>query len=335
MQKKQPNIVLGVTNPFLLREFANIDAVLLLPNPTSIKSKSSSTLFGLLSSSLSTATTTTTYDTNVHIVSNNETLETIHDDWVHANKSKIGGLLCLRNRSSLLPDKDIQRRLMTLSATVDAGTTTTLAGKSEKIIVGGMLLREHFRRLTTTLLKPFESLFSNSDDPFSSFITTKTISSLFLSNSTSTILNSTSMNDIISNLSSNSNLMLTMPSILQRSEWKSIIIKFSQSRTFLAWKTSRQDLLVIKIWLETCWFCKNMTNKQFFKLFDIITVSSNDINYDIYEKVLKKLVCVIDFLTNIRSAGKWLIQENDADVLIKAMKSHLDYLIMKVSEYKN
>jgi hypothetical protein len=78
-----------------------------------------------------------------------------------------------------------------------------------------------------------------------------------------------------------------------------------------------------------------MTNKQFFKLFDIITVSSNDINYDIYEKVLKKLVCVIDFLTNIRSVGKWLIQENDADVLIKAMKSHLDYLIMKGSEYKN
>jgi hypothetical protein len=125
MQKKQPNIVLGVTNPFLLREFANIDAVLLLPNPTSFKSKSSSTLFGLLSSSLSTATTTTTYDTNVHIISNNETLETIHDDWVHANKSKISGLLCLRNRPSLLPDKDIQRRLMTLSTTADAGTTTT------------------------------------------------------------------------------------------------------------------------------------------------------------------------------------------------------------------
>ena len=71
-----------------------------------------------------------------------------------------------------------------------------------------------------------------------------------------------------------------------------------------------------------------MTNKQFFKLFDIITVSSSDINYDMYEKVLKKLVCVIDFLTNIRSVGKWLIQEYDADVLIKAMKSHLDYLIM-------
>ena len=125
MQKKQPNIVLGVTNPFLLREFANIDAVLLLPNPTSFKSKSSSTLFGLLSSSLSTATTTTTYDTNVHIISNNETLETIHDDWVHANKSKISGLLCLRNRPSVLPDKDIQRRLMTLSTTADTGTTTT------------------------------------------------------------------------------------------------------------------------------------------------------------------------------------------------------------------
>ena len=126
MQKKQPNIVLGVTNPFLLREFANIDAVLLLPNPTTFKSKSSSTLFGLLSSSLSTATTTTTtYDTNVHIISNNETLETMHDDWVHANKSKISGLLCLRNRPSLLPDKDIQRRLMTLSTTVDAGSTTT------------------------------------------------------------------------------------------------------------------------------------------------------------------------------------------------------------------
>jgi len=78
-----------------------------------------------------------------------------------------------------------------------------------------------------------------------------------------------------------------------------------------------------------------MTNKQFFKLFDIITVSSSDINYDMYEKVLKKLVCVIDFLTNIRSVGKWLIQEYNADVLIKAMKSHLDYLIMKVSEYKN
>ena len=208
-----------------------------------------------------------------------------------------------------------------------------------------MLLREHFRRLTNTLLKPFESLFSKSDDPFSSFITTKTISSLFLSNTTSTTISNTAMNDIISNLSSNSNLMLTMPSILQRSEWKAIIIKFSLSRTFLAWKHSRHDLLVIKIWLETCWFCKNMTNKQFFKLFDIITISGGDsntnaggniiINDEIYEKVLKKLVCVIDFLTNIRSAGKWLIQEYDADVLIKAMKSHLDYLIMKVSEYKN
>ena len=145
MQKRQPNIVLGVTNPFLLREFANIDAVLLLPNPTSFKSKSSSTLFGLLSSSLSTApppTTAAFYDTNVHIVSNNETLETIYDDWINANKSKIG-LLCLRNRPSVLPDKDIQRRLMTLSTTADAGTTTTTTTTTFTLLLLLLLTDDH------------------------------------------------------------------------------------------------------------------------------------------------------------------------------------------------
>lgn len=115
---KDSNIVVGVTNPFLLREFANIDAVVFLPNPSS-KSKSSSSLFSMLSTSPSRSTLA--YETNFHLISSNETFETIHDEWIRSNKSKVGGLLCLRQNPTVMPDKDIQKRLLSLNCTIEAG----------------------------------------------------------------------------------------------------------------------------------------------------------------------------------------------------------------------
>jgi hypothetical protein len=202
-----------------------------------------------------------------------------------------------------------------------------------------MLLREHFRRLTNTLLKPFELHFSNNDDPFKSLITTKSIQKIFLSTNTKSLLDNITINDTINNISTNSNVMLTMPSILQRSEWKNIIFKFSKSKSFLAWYQSRTDLLCIKLWLDTCSFCKTMTNLQFLNIFDNIIINNNkdnntnniSINDSLYEKLLQKLVCVIDLLTHIRSHGQWLLQDNDADILLKAMQNHLDHLL----DYRN
>ena len=198
-----------------------------------------------------------------------------------------------------------------------------------------MLLREHFRRLTNTLLKPFELLFSKNDDPFTSLITTKSIQTIFLSNNIESFFNNITINDSIDNMSTNSNIMLTMPSILQRSEWKTIITKFSKSKTFLAWYQLRRDLICIKIWLDTCSFCKEMTKLQFLNIFDNIIINSNNsnisINDDLYEKLLQKLVCVIDLLRNIRSHGQWLLHDHDADILLKAMQNHLDHLL----DYRN
>ena len=114
---KDSNIVIGVTNPFLLREFANIDAVLFLPNLTSKSKSNSSSLFSMLSTSLSRSNLLA-YETNFHLITNGETFETIYDEWIHSNKSKVGGLICLRQRPTVMPDKDIQKRLMSLNSTI-------------------------------------------------------------------------------------------------------------------------------------------------------------------------------------------------------------------------
>jgi len=199
-----------------------------------------------------------------------------------------------------------------------------------------MLLREHFRRLTNSLLKPFDSLFSRPDDPLTSLITTKSICTLFLSSNTDAILSAITINDIIFSISSNSNFMLTMPSVLQRAEWKIIINKFSLSKTFSAWKQSRRDLLLIRLWLDSSLYCESLTNIQFLDIFKSIIIKSENnsiiINDVFFERLLQKLVLCIDFLTTIKENGLWVLQGNiDADKLVKAMQSHLDYLL----DYRN
>jgi hypothetical protein len=184
-------------------------------------------------------------------------------------------------------------------------------------------------------LKPFESLFSRQDDPFTSLITTKSICTLFLSNNTDAILNADKVNDIIFTISSNSTFKLTMPAVLHRAEWKILINKFSASKTFNAWKQSRTDLLLIRLWLDSSLYCMNLTNIQFLDIFKgIIASSENDkstINEVLYDRLLKKLVLCIDFLTIIREKGLWVLQHVDADKLVKSMQSHLDYLL----DYRN
>jgi hypothetical protein len=101
-----------------------------------------------------------------------ETIEGVYDAWISNGGAKAGGkrkcgLLVVKSKPTLAPDVEVENRLGALLAdvAVDSTTTTTRSsydgdggdndGGDGKAVIGNMMLREHFRNLTLSLMRPF------------------------------------------------------------------------------------------------------------------------------------------------------------------------------------
>ena len=124
------------------------------------------------------------YTTTLKILSVTDSIEEWYDQWIESggmHRKTYHGILCVRNTPTVLPDKDIQRQLVSYSTDVkttqqslssslvrvdaeedlygDFSGQTDVDFESERTVVGTMVLRQHFKLLTLALLRPFEGFF--------------------------------------------------------------------------------------------------------------------------------------------------------------------------------
>jgi hypothetical protein len=227
-------MLIGITNPFLLRSFSRFQCCIFVPNPYASKLKvpprtisvnnstcsSSTSYFGSFFSSSANVTVSknlgfhgaglyqsqhtaesktnirnfsplgvkvnsedigvdifrktgrkknnffcdSVYHSNLRVLDINDSLENVYDEWQEVGMKKYGltGIICSRSYPLILPDKDIQRRLSMLSTEPRNVCESINMFDCEKSVVGNMLLREHFRLLTCSFLKPFDCINTSS-----------------------------------------------------------------------------------------------------------------------------------------------------------------------------
>lgn len=104
------------------------------------------------------------YQSNLRVLDVSDSLEIVYDEWQEAGMKKNGltGLICSRSYPLILPDKEIQKRLSMLSTEPRKDCESINIFDCEKSVVGNMLLREHFRILTCSFLKPFDCIYTSS-----------------------------------------------------------------------------------------------------------------------------------------------------------------------------
>lgn len=188
-KSKSPPIIIGITNPFLLRSFSHIQNAIFLPGnkPPSVSSKVKKSVFSSRSSSHEKHVDSgfSEVATVLHPLGLNESLEDVYDNWLAASGvgSKGHVLLCTRRMHMVVPDRHILQRALSSDYVEDyakEGSGTAVIGTSpvagvashssndwmfnsapleKSKLVGNMLLREHFRQLTCSLMKPFLSHF--------------------------------------------------------------------------------------------------------------------------------------------------------------------------------
>jgi hypothetical protein len=253
-----------------------------------------------------------------------DSIESAYDDWITAggmHRKHFHGLLCVRSAPTIAPDKEILKQITnTLTITVGFGRENRNYSNShngvenmmssecycysgcadyefdsERIIVGSMILRQHFKMLTNALLRPFEGFFKpapnknyflgsgNSDH--GSGARSGSVSSLF--NSSFSFANSntginavagaTSMilysNPLLLLGKSNINSALTefglyngniqsLPRPLRKGQWKALMFAFAKSDTFHAWCRWRRELESLQLLLLSSQACVNMSPRE-------------------------------------------------------------------------
>jgi hypothetical protein len=120
-----------------------------------------------------------------HLDGATASLESAHDDWLSSggagdprgrsgshsgsaagrrHSRKMGYVnLIYRDVPTAVPDRQIQTNLSQFSSGDAARSPSGIDEESDAVLLGGSLLREHFKTLTLTLLRPFESFFSPID----------------------------------------------------------------------------------------------------------------------------------------------------------------------------
>lgn len=189
------SLIIGITNPFLLRSFAQFENAIFLPGADinhgpKKNGKSNNMLKSFFSSRTHSiddgvddinSTDSSSHhnnsthslhlqssEANVSIANYDSSLESLYDLWAENNnngkKKNRNVLVVIRRPTYVTPDYEILNRIMNNFAPSMKGKEGAITDESDleeldKIaIVGDMLLREHFRQLTFSLMKPFHSL---------------------------------------------------------------------------------------------------------------------------------------------------------------------------------
>lgn len=389
--KKPSNVIVGVTNPFLLRSFAQADAALFIPNPDAvrisegkIRSSTSSTkrpkigsllkasIFQLSSSSEKNiteeqpkrkpsrkfsalgigltaddlisstdssvqplrddsaspriSTTRPVLNAKIKILGSNESICDIYDKWIASGGLKILGsnrhtLLCIRQKPLLSVDPEVESRLNALLSVqttlpdniqsrlkanhIRVGCDSITDEPSDKEIIANMMIREHFRNLTLSMLKPFEKLFhatyQNVAKKATSISSSRTVSSIMSSMRALTVASITRNASMMNSTRAGATSLLLysspiqfigiddidvavtqykrdaelfgynhVPACLRRcSEWDVLVLRFADSGTFRAWSSWRRDLLVIQMLVDTSRLCHDISSMSLIESFMI------------------------------------------------------------------
>jgi hypothetical protein len=259
-----------------------------------------------------------------------ESIVDVYDSWIASGGLKIQGsnrhvLLCLRQKPLLTIDPDVESRLNALLSTqtilpadiqtrfqanhVSIGRDSITDDPSDKEVIANMLIREHFRNLTLSMLKPFEKYFHASSQlsvvKKSSSSSSPTVASIMssmraLSTTVTTATAASNPNSINSTRAGASSMLLYsnpnryfgiddvdvavaqykrdaelfgynhVPACLRRcSEWDVLVLRFAESDTFRAWSSWRRDLLVIRMLVDTSRLCQDMSTTGLIEAFMI------------------------------------------------------------------
>eukprot|EP01083_Nonionella_stella_P284682 969212_1 len=170
------SVILGVTNPFFLKVFAKFPAILLLgmssgDNATPSRYSMDSYRTDSLNSDYRGSTESEPASSSPsappkHRRCSSGKTPTFTKQRIRAedllNSVNLRKLVC-EDSPILGPDKSILKRLMTFGNSQLTGYKES----EETMLINNMVLRKHFRELTTRFLRPFEKYFSFNRDIFS------------------------------------------------------------------------------------------------------------------------------------------------------------------------
>lgn len=207
------------------------------------------------------------FSTFLKILSISDSIESIYDEWIVAGGTKPGsskkcGLLCVRGKPIIAPDPEIQGRLDSLTTASFERSRIEhdgiLPGNSDRVVIGNMLLREHFRNLTMALMRPFDSYFklkslpprSSPCDPgwILEKISSTSSSNLFCSpaysneeGAPSGLEDTLRAIEVFASLEPNEQ---QLPKCLRSCQWKTLMQLFAHSDHFTCWRDWKRDVIL-------------------------------------------------------------------------------------------
>lgn len=211
------------------------------------------------------------FPTNVKTLGATDSIEATYDDWIinggiKSGSSKKCGQLCIRVKPLLSPDPDIQQRLDSLGTgvvNVSSGANGVLldeeevVASNEKVVIGNMLLREHFRNMTMALIRPFDSYFKPSGSSprimtcdaswlLDKLAGTTSSSSLFCS---TTMSGNRSLEDTLASIEDFASLEHNesqLPKCLRGGQWRVLMQLFAHTDHFTCWSDWKRDIIAAR-----------------------------------------------------------------------------------------